>query len=129
MAKPAELSVEWFLSPANNPLILAGDKVDGRTAVARRYRDKCASLVAHLGGSVSTLEAEAIKRTVALIMTCERHEAVLADGEDIDLNEYVRALNTLHRFLSMLGLRPRPVDVTNAPTLDAHTAALLGGDQ
>lgn len=98
------------------------EAVDGRSAIARRYRDLVAEHSSDLGGAelLSEAQRQMIRRASSLACWCEAVESRLAEGEDIDIGTYTTATNALRRVLVDLGLERRARDVT--PSLDQYTA-------
>jgi hypothetical protein len=88
------------------------DEVDGRSVLARRYRDVVNQLVAHMGNDPSAAQAIIIKRASSIVVWCERAEAAMANGEDLDIAEFTTATNALRRLLTDLGLERRAKDIT-----------------
>ena len=104
---------------SNGSTPFLGD-VDGRSEVARRYRDIYADLVEHLGGYPSVTEDMISKRAASLAVWCEQADSTLAAGGSLDIAQYTTAANTLRRLLADLGLQARMKDVT--PTLESYLA-------
>src|SRR5262249_1880160 len=84
--------------------------IDGNptSAWSRRYADLIGAHVADLGGVDAQLSL--IKRASAI--EPEQIEGKLSRGEDVDIDRYQRATNTLRRTPQALGLerKPRPVE-------------------
>jgi hypothetical protein len=97
------------------------DEVDGRSVVARRYRDVLADLVAHLGGNPTAAEMLIARRIATLAVLCEQAEADMASGKDVDVGAYATLANSLRRLVADVGLQPKMRDVT--PTLSQYLAA------
>ena len=91
------------------------DGVDGRSVLARRYRDILAELVRDLGGDPSGAQAAIARRAATLCVWCETAEATMAAGGEIDIAEFTTAANAMRRLLCDLGLERRARDIT--PTL------------
>lgn len=90
------------------------DKVDGRSAEYRRFKDCLGDLIIHLGGDEATEPQKHLaRRAAAIIVWCEKTEAVLARGEDLDITPYATATNSLRRILADLGLERRARDITS----------------
>ena len=87
---------------------------DGRTAVARRFRDVYSEIVRDLGGDdqISEAERQLIRRAASLSVYAETIEAKLAQGEDVDSDEWVRISNVLTRVLGAIGTQRRARDIT-----------------
>jgi hypothetical protein len=88
------------------------DGVDGRSALARRYRDILAQLTKDIGGDPSEAEAIIIRRATTLAVWCEQAEAEAAGGKPLNIGEYTTATNTLRRLLADIGLERRMKDIT-----------------
>ena len=106
MARPASPSTKQTRARITNAVdILA--HVDGRTAIARRYRDVAGSLIADHGGADRLSEArlQLVRRLAGLCVLCESVEARIADGaKDVDLTAYSQLCNTMSRIATRLGL-------------------------
>ena len=94
--------------------------VDGRSEVARRWRDIYSDLIAHLGGKPSATEDQIAKRCASLAVWCERADSTLAAGGDLDIAAYTTASNSLRRLVGDLGLQARMRDIT--PSLATYLA-------
>jgi len=113
-------------------LLIDGVKVDGRTAIARRYRDQLAGLSDQVGGNPTIAEAMLMRRAATLATLCERDELRLLNGEEIDENNYRANTAHLKGILINLGTVKKSRDVTKGDylsrTFDAHTAAVLDAE-
>ena len=91
----------------NDPLMLRG--VDGRSMVARRYRDVAIALAEDLGGQDKLSEPSKIlvRQAAALTVQVEGLQSKILAGEDIDLEQLTRLSNVLGRTLQRLGSRSR----------------------
>ena len=107
----------------NGSKLLAG--VDGRSTIARRFREIAAELMADRGGVVSEGQRAIIARAATLSVWLEDQETKLANGEEFDVGPYTTAVNTLRRLLADLGLKRDATDVT--PDLSSYLAD--GGHQ
>ena len=88
--------------------------VDGRSVIARRFRDLVAAIVEDLGGAEAITEGELqlVRRAASLCVQCELLEAEAARGADLEVDSYVKLVNALNRTLGSIGLKRRPRDVT-----------------
>jgi hypothetical protein len=88
--------------------------IDGRSVVARRYRDICAALASDAGGEsrMSEARAQLVRRFAAQSVLAEQIEARLARGEQIELAEHALISSTLVRLASRLGIERKTKDVT-----------------
>jgi hypothetical protein len=110
-------------SAISNGTRLFIDGLDGRSALARRYRDLVAEFVSDLGGAdvISAAQRAIVRRAASLCVWCEAVEVRLAAGEEIDIAPYTTAANSLRRLVVDIGLERRARDVT--PSLDAYLRA------
>src|SRR4029453_8911527 len=110
-------------SSISNGTRLFIDGLDGRSALARRYRDLVAKFVSDLGGAdgISAPQRAIVRRAASLCVWCEAIEVRLAAGEEIEITPYTTAANSLRRLLVDIGLERRARDVT--PSLDAYLRA------
>ena len=88
--------------------------VDGRSAIARRYRDIVSAIVADQGGleHISEVRLHLIRRFAATAVHAEQMEAALARGENIDVALHGLLSSTLVRIAVRLGLDRRAKNVT-----------------
>jgi hypothetical protein len=91
--------------------------VDGRSIVARRYRDIVCAVASDQGGAEQLSEArlQLIRRFSAAAVLAELMEARLARGEQINLQEYSLLVSTMVRVAQRIGIDRIPRDV--APSL------------
>lgn len=95
-------------------LVLIGD---GRSAEGRRWADLLDHHLADMGGPDGlTMAQDGLARRSATIGTwCDLQEAALASGGDMDMEQYLGAVNTLRRLYTTMGLHRRARDVTPNP--------------
>lgn len=99
-------------------VVLSG--VDGRSLMARRFREIHASIESDLGGDLTEAQRHLIARAATLAIWCEAREAELAQGDEFDAGAYATIANALRRLLSDLGLERRARDIT--PSLSEYIA-------
>jgi hypothetical protein len=92
--------------------------VDGRSVLARRYRDILSQLTSDIGGDPSEAQSIIIRRATQLAVWCEQAEAEAAGGTPLNIGEYATATNTLRRLLLDLGLERRMKDIT--PSISSY---------
>ena len=92
-------------------ITLAG--VDGRSMMARRFREITAGIESDLGGDLTEAQRHLVARAATLACWCEERESELAQGGDFDASQYATISNALRRLLSDLGLERRQKDVTD----------------
>jgi len=101
---------------ANGSRVLDG--VDGRSHVARRYREVSAALGSDLGGSEHLTEAQKqlVRSAAGLVVLRESLDVKAAkDGpESVNTATYCLISNTLRRVLITIGMQRVPRDVTNS---------------
>jgi hypothetical protein len=91
--------------------------VDGRSLVARRYRDIVCAIASDQGGAEQLSEArlQLIRRFSAACVLAEQMEARLARGEQINIQEYSLLVSTIVRVAQRIGINRVPREV--APSL------------
>lgn len=84
------------------------------SAWARRYYDCVFGLVSDAGGrdQLSAAQFALCQRAAALQCECERMDARLSQGQEINLDTYGRAASHLRRILEALGLERRAKDIS-----------------
>ncbi|MEX6506957.1 hypothetical protein [Jiella sp. M17.18] len=97
------------------------DGVDGRSMLARRYRDILAQIISDIGGDPSEAQSIIARRAATLAVWCETEERSLAQGSSLDISEFTTATNALRRLLADLGLERKAKDVT--PDIRTYMAA------
>ncbi len=94
--------------------------VDGRSLVARRYRDISSAIAADQGGAGQLSEArlQLIRRFAAAAVLAEQLESRMANGETIDITEHALLCSTLVRVAQRIGINREARNVT--PTLEQY---------
>lgn len=97
--------------------------IDGRSAIARRYRDIVASIIADQGGADQCSESrlQLIRRFAACAVLAEQIEAQLANGATIDVQQHSLLCSTLTRLITRLGIDRVARDAV--PSLAEYLAA------
>ncbi len=90
--------------------------LDGRTAAARRARELIEAIEADLGGGdrLSEGSRQLVQRAAVLGTFIESCEAQWLSGEQVDLAEYLAAINSQRRVLATIGLERRARDLTTS---------------
>jgi hypothetical protein len=90
--------------------------VDGRSLVARRYRDIVIAIFIDQGGEAQCSESrkQLIRRFAAAAVIAEQLEAKLANGEQISIAEHAALSSTLVRIAQRIGINRRARDITPA---------------
>ena len=75
------------------------DKVDGRSALYRRYRDIASAILVDLGGidQCSESKKHLIRRFAAASVLAERIETDIVNGKTVDIAEFAQLSSTLVR--------------------------------
>jgi hypothetical protein len=94
--------------------------VDGRSLVARRYRDIVCAVASDQGGVEQLSEArlQLIRRFSGASVLAEQMEARLARGEEIDIQQHALLVSTMVRVAQRIGIDRVPRDVV--PTLSDY---------
>jgi hypothetical protein len=84
------------------------------TASSRRFADLVVGHMADMGGAdlLSDAQVSLIKRAASLECQLERLDALLSDGQPVDLDSYGRASSHLRRLFETLGVERKQRDVT-----------------
>jgi hypothetical protein len=95
-------------------------KVDGRSLIARRYRDICSAIASDQGGLdlLSEARVQLIRRYAACCVLAESMESRLARGEQIDITEHSRLTLTMVRVAQRIGLDRVPREVSSPMLAD-----------
>jgi hypothetical protein len=105
--------------------------VDGRSVIARRYRDIASAVLADQGGADQCSEArqQLIRRFAAAAVLAEQLESRLANGEEIDIAAHATLSSTLVRLAQRIGIDRRAKNITpslrdylEAKTVETETA-------
>jgi hypothetical protein len=84
-------------------------KVDGRSVIARRYRDLERAYSAELGGNLSLWQQVKVSQAASLTVRAEQIQSAIAAGHTtINDEDLVRVANALRRELVDLGLDRNP---------------------
>jgi hypothetical protein len=94
--------------------------IDGRSIIARRYRDIVSALAVDQGqGStlqLSEARLQLIRRFAAAAVLAEQMESRLANGEQIDIAEHALLCSTLVRVGQRIGIDRIPRDISPSLT-------------
>ncbi len=97
---------------SNEPLIIGGRKIDGRTIEAKRFRTLATDLAAQLQRGPSPSERLLLLNAATLATMCERFTADLLEGKQVDEEPYRRNVAALSAVLIKLGMAAKSRDVT-----------------
>ncbi len=88
--------------------------VDGRSIIARRYRDIMSAIVIDQGSPdrISEARLQLIRRFAAAAVLAEAMESKLARGEQIDISEHALLCSTLVRVAQRIGINRVPKNVS-----------------
>lgn len=109
---------------SNGKQLFLESSVDGRSLIARRFRDLQSDIISDLGGASEISEAEMalVRRAVTLIVYCEMFESRMAETGKLDSESYLPCVNALAKLLNALGLKRRPRQVGRSPLEGYHAA-------
>jgi len=105
---------------SNRSRILPG--VDGRSALARRFRDICRSYELEAGGEVSEVERDLIRQAAGLVVRGEQMQAALIRGEPVNNDELVRISSTAKRLLETIRAKADKRQPARGASLQAYLA-------
>ena len=115
-------------SPKSHPLVGGRfDRVDGRSAAARRAKQLAAEYVAALGGpdAVDAVLMARVKRASELVVVAERTRVLAMQGEAV-LDDLVRVERLAELAMKRLGLERRAREAAKGPTLEEYLASKHG---
>jgi hypothetical protein len=94
--------------------------VDGRSLVARRFRDIASAITGDQGGAAHLSEArlQLIRRFSAASVLAEQMESDLANGKPVNIQDHALLCSTLVRVARQIGVNRIPRTVV--PTLDEY---------
>jgi hypothetical protein len=103
--------------------------IDGRSAIARRFKDITSAILADQGGAEQCSETrlQLVRRFAAAAVLAEHLESRLANGEQIDIQEHALLCSTLTRLAQRIGTERRQRDVT--PSLQQYLAENYGSQR
>jgi hypothetical protein len=110
---------------SNGAALLPG--IDGRSALARRFRDIAGQIAGDLGGAdrLSEVKLQLIRRFAGAAALAEQLEANIANGKPVDIAEHAALTSSLVRISSRIGLSRA---MKTVPTLDEYLAGQSTGD-
>lgn len=93
-------------SAVRNGKRLFVEKIDGRTAPARRFRDLLLEIVNDLGGvdALSAIQMQLVRRFASLSVEAEVLEMTIAEGKPLDVETYGVIVSAQARLAGQLGL-------------------------
>jgi hypothetical protein len=86
--------------------------VDGRSIIARRYRDISFAILVDQGEDISETRKQLIRRFAAAAVLAEQLESRLANGETIDIAQHALLCSTLVRVSRQIGINRIPQNTT-----------------
>ena len=97
--------------------------LDGRSRLARRYRDIARAILGDQGGADQCSESrqQLVRRFAAAAVLAERLESRLANGEEISIQEHAILSSTLVRLAGRIGIDRRMKHIV--PSLDEYLAS------
>jgi hypothetical protein len=99
--------------------------VDGRCAMARRFRDICRSYETEAGGDLSEVNRDLLRQAAGLTLRAEQLQSAMVRGEAVDTDQLIRLSSTAKRILGGLSDKARKrTEVAGAgpSTLQEHIA-------
>lgn len=112
---------------SNEPLIIGGRKIDGRTTEAKRFRSLATDLAEQLQRNPTPAERLLLLNAATLATLCERFTADLLEGKPVDEEPFRRNAAALSAVLIKLGMAMQSRDVTKKDRagMDDFGAALI----
>jgi hypothetical protein len=102
------------LRVSNDATVLLAE-ADGRSMIARRFRDIVSAILIDQGGEDRCSESrkQYVRRFAAAACLAEQMEARLANGEEIDIAEHALLCSTMVRVGNKIGVNRIPRDVSD----------------
>jgi hypothetical protein len=102
-------------SITNGTRLFAPDTTDGRSIMARRFRDLVDDIATDLGGKdhLSTGQLQLIRRAAMMGVQCEILEAEAVAGKPFDVDVFGQLTDRLGRCFQRLGLERKTRDVSD----------------
>lgn len=112
---------------ANEPLVIGGRKIDGRTSEAKRFRSLASDLAAQLQRNPTPAERLLLLNAATLATLCERFTADMLEGKPVDEGNYRANQQALGAVLIKLGMAAKSRDVSKRDRvgMDTYGAAVL----
>jgi hypothetical protein len=86
--------------------------IDGRSAVARRFKDITSAVLIDQGERLSESRIQLVRRFAAACVMAEQMEARLVNEEEINIAEHSLLCSTLVRIAQRIGINRVPKNVT-----------------
>lgn len=112
---------------ANEPLIIGGRKIDGRTTETKRFRGLALELAGQLQRNPTPAERILLLNAATLATLCERFAADMLEGREVNEENYRRNIQALGGVMIKLGMAAKSRDVTKRDRMvaDDFGAALI----
>jgi hypothetical protein len=101
-----------------SPRIDRGQKPDGRSSGARRYRAIVAAFTAEIGHNLTESESGLVRQAAALALRCEQLQAAIVRGEAVDDDLLVRISGPSKRLLGAISVRSQGKKPSGPTMLD-----------
>ncbi len=99
-------------SRVSNATVLM-DRVDGRSALARRFRDILAQIVVDQGDSgISEAKMALIRRFCATVIMAEAIETELVEGREVNVEKHALLVSSLVRLAGRIGIDRKARDIS-----------------
>jgi hypothetical protein len=116
-ADRTEVLIRQCRSPTHRSRLTNGKDLlpdlDGRSAMARRFKDIIGQIITDQGGlgRCSESRLQLVRRFSAACVLAERLESRIANGQDVNISEHALLCSTLHRLAGRIGInrRPKPI--------------------
>ena len=92
--------------------------VDGRSGLAKRYKEIASHLLVDQGYDLSEVRFQLMKRFIGCCVLCKTIEGSVVAGETVEVSEYSALISSLVRLANRIGIDRIPRNVT--PTLNDY---------
>jgi hypothetical protein len=105
-----------------------GQKPDGRSAGARRYRALVDAFTSEIGGDLTEAESGLVEQAAMLQLRVEQLRADIIAGRTVDDDLLIRLASESRRALSQIKAKAKPATGETFPQYMARKAAELADD-
>jgi hypothetical protein len=116
-------------STTNRSAVTNGSKllvgIDGRSPMARRFRDLVQAYSAEIGGELTQFEKAMVKQAASLAIAAETMQAKVINGELVNSDDLIRISSEVRRILDALAEKAgkrKPAAPTMSQLLAEHEA-------
>ncbi|MDT2022816.1 hypothetical protein [Methylocella sp. CPCC 101449] len=96
------------------------ENVDGRSSLARRFRDLYRAYEAEIGGALNEIDRGLIRQAASLSLRAERMQAAVVRGEEVDNDALIRLSGESRRIMASLRTKATKRRPSGPPSVDDY---------